>query len=327
MRRGSRLWFIAGAFVVAVAAFVVAKSGTKAKITSQDARLFATEPEHYPFTMIAYGDLRTTRLSNHSRTDPERREALIARIAEEKPDILIINGDLVLSGGNPADWREFDKETQAWRDARIKVLPVVGNHEARGDAKLRNYFHEFPDLGERRWYSARYGNVMLLILDSELDDGPGSLQWQWLISELDHLPAATQFVIVSMHHPPYTHSSSHLVPGRGHSVRSSEHELAKLLESRQGQLPARILVIASHVHNYERYEHGGVMYIVSGGGGATPYAVVRQPGDFYSQPGPTYHYCHMTVDHDKLRFEMLKLENTGSGFVFNVRDHFELNAK
>ena len=326
MRRGPKLFFIVTLLIVALATLVAAGSKTKAKTIPQDPRLFAADPKQYPFTLIAYGDLRTTELSNHSRTDPERRQALIARIAQEKPDIVIINGDLVLNGGSAADWREFDKETRGFRDAKIKVLPVVGNHETRGDAKLRNYFHEFPDLGERRWYSVRYGNLLLLNLDSESNDGPGSSQWQWLVSELDHLVADTQFVFVSMHHPPYTHSGNHL-PGRGHAARSSEQQLARLLESRQRQLHAKIIVIGSHVHNYERYEHNGVMYIVSGGGGATPYSVARLPSDFYSQPGPTYHYCRMTLDQGRLSFEMVKLEDSGSQFVFNVRDAFQLEAK
>lgn len=327
MRRRSKLLVLISLFIFALATFLAARSRTEAKITPQDARLFASQPGHYPFTLIAYGDLRTTKLTNHSRTDPERRQALIARIADERPDIVMIGGDLILNGGDVADWREFARETRAWRDAQFKVLPAIGNHETRGDSKLRNYFHEFPDLHERRWYSARYGNLLLLSMDSESDDNSGSAQWQWLVWELDHLPAETQFVIVSMHHPPYTHSSDHLVPGRGHSVRSSEQQLAKLFESRQSKLQARIIVIASHVHNYERYEHNGVMYIVTGGGGATPYTVTRKPGDFYNQPGPTYHYCRLTVDRGKLKFEMVKLENSASQFVFNVRDVFQLELK
>ena len=325
MRRSLNRFSPVGLLILALATFVAGWAKSKT-IAPQDARLLATDPKHYPFTLVAYGDLRTTAPANHSATDPERRQALIARIADEKPDIVVINGDIVLKGGNPSDWREFSTETQAWRSAQIKVLPVVGNHETRGDAMLRNYFQQFPDLQGRRWYSARYGNVLLLTLDSESDDGPGSEQWQWLVSELDHLPAETQFVIVSMHHPPYTHSSNHL-PGRGHSTRSSEQHLARLFESRQSQLRARLLVVSSHVHNYERYEHGGVMYIVSGGGGATPYAVARQPGDFYNQRGPAYHYCRITVDQGKLKFEMVKLESSGPRFVFNVRDAFEIQAK
>ena len=326
MTRRPKLLLFAALVILAMAAFLPARPKVKQKAASGKEQLFAAEPKQYPFTLIAYGDLRTTEPSNHSATDPERRQALIARITEEKPDLVMIGGDLVLTGGNASDWREFNKETKPWRDANIQVLPAIGNHETRGDSELHNYFRQFPYLQQRRWYSARYGNILLLILDSESDDKPGSPQWDWIVSELDHVPADTQFIVFTMHHPPYTHSSDHL-PGRGHSARPSEQHLAELFESRQNQLHARIIVIGSHVHNYERYEHNRVMYIVSGGGGATPYTVERQPGDFYNQPGPTYHYCRISVDHNKLSFEMVKLETTSSQFVFNVRDSFQIEEK
>ncbi|HTD23688.1 MAG TPA: metallophosphoesterase family protein [Terriglobales bacterium] len=69
-----------------------------------DEQLFAAQPKQYPFTLVAYGDLRTTHPSNHFVTDPNRRRVLIARIAAEKPDLLVVNGDLVYKGGSRGDW-------------------------------------------------------------------------------------------------------------------------------------------------------------------------------------------------------------------------------
>lgn len=40
--------------------------------------------------------------------------------------------------------------------------------------------------------------------------------------------------------------------GGGHSARSPEQKLARMLEARQQNLRARILVVSGHVHNYER---------------------------------------------------------------------------
>jgi hypothetical protein len=34
-------------------------------------------------------------------------------------------------------------------------------------------------------------------------------------------------------------------------------------------------VSAGHIHNYERLERDGVVYLVSGGGGAAPYEIDR----------------------------------------------------
>jgi Icc-related predicted phosphoesterase len=331
MYKHPRFFAAAVGTVLLLATLLVAKHKSKSQPVPNDVQatnplFFAAEPKQYPFSLIAYGDLRTTDPSNHLVADPARRQALIARIASEKPDLVLINGDLVYKGGNPADWQEFDKETRPWREAQIKILPVVGNHDTSGDPDLQNYFQEFPKLEGRRWYSVRYGNVLLLTLDSESDHAPGSPQWNWINQELDHVPAEVRFIIFSMHHPPYTQSSDHMFGG-GHSARESEKLLAQLFETKQKQLGARIIAIAGHVHNYERYDRNGVMYIVSGGGGASPYAVQRQPGDFYNQPGPTYHYCKVTVDRDKLKLEMLKLELANGQFVFNGRDSFEITVQ
>ena len=84
--------------------------------------------------------------------------------------------------------------------------------------------------------------------------------------------------------------------------------------------------MAGHVHNYERYERAGVTYLVSGGGGATPYMVPRSPTDFYRDPGPTYHICTFSVQHDELRFQMLKLTFEGAQALWTVKASFVSRA-
>jgi hypothetical protein len=66
------------------------------------------------------------------------------------------------------------------------------------------------------------------------------------------------------------------------------------------------------------------MYIVSGGGGATPYMIRRRPEDVYTDPGATYHYCRFHVDGSHLKGEMVKYVDANN---FQVRDMFELSAK
>ncbi len=281
---------------------------------------------HQPFAFVGYGDMRFTNPANTKDSNPTVRQAEIARIAEERPAFVLISGDLVRNGGNSQDWNIFDSETAPLRQGRVMVFPALGNHDVRGGEgeALENYFRRFPQINNRRWYSVQAGNVLVFVLDSVSADG--GQQLHWLERGLDVLPRGTDFVLVCLHHPPITHSSESM-HGGGHAQRPREQQLASMLEQRQRALRARIIVLAGHVHNYERYERGGVTYVVSGGGGATPYMVPRTSGDFYRDTGPTYHICNFSVHPGELKFQMLKLELEGRRPVWSVRDTFELRAQ
>ena len=281
----------------------------------------------YPFAFVGYGDMRFTNPVDTRNSSPRMRRAEVARITQEKPAFVLVSGDIVLRGENAQDWKVFDAETAPLRSAGIELFPTLGNHDVVGERRaLSNYFQRFPQLGYRRWYSVRAGNTLVFVLDSTSDDGPGSAQWRWLEQGLDALPVDIDFVLVTLHHPPVTRSIDY-ISGGGHSARAQERQLALLLEKYQQSLWARIIVLSGHVHNYERYERGGVTFIVSGGGGATPYMVQRASDDFYRNPGPTYHICNFTVDRGELRFQMLKLTLEGNQPRWIVGDSFVLRAE
>ncbi len=281
---------------------------------------------HTPFTFVAYGDLREAPVANTKDTDPVRRKALIDSITKADPAFILVSGDLPLRGDNANDWAQWDSETRAWQDAKIPIYPALGNHDIRGDMNvaLDNYFRRFPQLKRSRYYSVRAGNVLVLTLDSTQPDNEGP-QFQWVSSQLKQIPSDVDFVIFDMHHPAYTHSSDQIGKG-GHSPRPAEQQFAKYLEETQQHTRARFVVFAGHVHNYERYEHGGVMYIVSGGAGAKWYEIPRQPDDFYKDPGASYHYCQVRSDKGRLDFSMIKLEMKGDHSTFEKRDSFTLDA-
>ena len=109
--------------------------------------------------------------------------------------------------------------------------------------------------------------------------------------------------------------------------RATKKKISPPISKRNRRVPrAKFLVIAGHNHNYERYEHNGVMYIVSGGGGATPYMPHRDPSDFYQGVGPTYHYCLITMEAGKLNFEMYKLTEALGNFGWEKADNFALTV-
>lgn len=279
------------------------------------------------FTFAAFGDLRETQPDNHSATDPERRQAIIAEIARLNPKFVLVSGDLVYKGQNAADWKQWEDETAAWTKEKLPVFPVLGNHELWGDqAKaLDNYFQNFPQLERSRYYMVRAGNVVVLALDSSLPTTSGP-QFDWLKERLEKLGKNVGFAVVLLHHPPITHSTDRLFGG-GHSVRPAEAALGHFLEDEQQKIAARIVVIAGHVHNYERYERGGVTFIVSGGGGASPYEIPRAEGDVYKDPGPSYHYLKIDVSGATMRIGMEKLILLNQKAVWNERDSVEIQSQ
>jgi 3',5'-cyclic AMP phosphodiesterase CpdA len=299
--------------------------GTFSGLAAENHANLAFDPGPLPFKFVAYGDMRMTDPSNHHDTDPDRRKAIIAAIAQQQPKFVLISGDLVLNGSSVEDWAEYDKEIKPITDAGATIFPALGNHDVRGNIEtaLSNYFQRFPLLKQSRYYSVKAGNVLVITLDSE-EDAPKSPQRQWLDGVLrNEVSRDVQFVVICLHHPPYTNFTMTMV---GHEARHEEKDLAEYLEKQQKSSKAKFLVIGGHNHNYERYEHNGVMYIVTGGGGATPYMPHRGPNDFFQGAGPTYHYCLVTMEPGKLNFEMYKLTESPGKFSWEKADNFALTV-
>ena len=279
------------------------------------------------FQFVAFGDTRFHDPSDKQAANPAIRRALVAAINKENPAFISIGGDIVYDGDDPSDWKVWDSETTVWREHEIPVYPALGNHDLKGNLQnaLRNYFSRFPGIRESRFYSVSVGNTMMFVLDSSLNEVSGP-QGEWLSSELDHLSPSVDFVFLVFHHPPYTSSSDEKVFGGGHSARSSEQALARDLEERQQNSRARFIVFNGHVHNYERHEHGGVTYFVTGGGGAHAYPIVRQSGDLFKDPGVNYHYLLVAVDHNHVTVSMRKVEIKDGNEVWSQPDSVTITA-
>lgn len=262
-----------------------------------------------PFHFVAYGDTRFTDPADTEASNPPARRALVQAIAETHPAFISIGGDISYNGNDANDWKVWDSETAAWRDEKIPVYPALGNHDLHGDQQvaLANYFARFPELNNSRYYSVRAANTLMLVLDSSLDELSGA-QGQWLTQQLDGMPGDVDFVFIVLHHPPYTSSSDDKKYGGGHSARRPEQILAKMLESRQQGMRARIVVFSGHVHNYERHEHGGVTYFVTGGGGAHAYPIERARDDPFRDKNINYHYLLADVGPKRLKITMCRLD-------------------
>ena len=302
-------------------------------LISQPGPSFVVKDSDLPrnFSIIAYGDMRFTDPSNTNPANPEARKALVAKIADLHPDALILTGDVPWHGTIAADYDEYRVETAAWRAEKLRVYPALGNHEFSGkgpDNALENWWGTFPELKDRRWYSVALGSrVYLICLDSNSDLKPGSAQRTWLEDQVAHLPAKVQFVFVALHHPPVAdiQTKFHV----DHNPRPNEISLRDYLSKIAPASHAQFIVVAGHIHNYERAAVDGVTYLVSGGGGAHPYEVDRTPQDQYQATDfPNFHYIVFRLEGRKLKATMVRLAfPMGAQPEWQVRDNFVITAK
>jgi len=280
-----------------------------------------------PLQFIVYGDTRFTDARETVASSPGARRALVEKVAAEHPQALVLTGDLVWHGGELDDYRVFSEETASWRELRLRVYPVLGNHEFSRCAEaqcLENFWQVFPELRGQRWYAVSLGSrIRILALDSNAKLGAGSEQRAWLEHELATLDGAVRFVILAMHHPPVADDGAWV-------LRDNERALTEVLARAAAHTRARLIVCAGHVHNYERFEQDGVVYLVSGGGGAKPLPVVRrEPGDRYPDPDfPNYHYVRFVLDGERLAGEMVRLTDyeARAPHVWAVKDRFDVLA-
>jgi hypothetical protein len=282
-----------------------------------------------PPTVVAYGDMRFTDPANVTATNPAARRALVQRISADKPDAILLNGDVPWHGGDSSDYAVYRAETQVWRDANLRIFPALGNHEFAGcevPRCLANWWAAFPKLKGRRWYSVRLGaKIYAIALDSDDSLLPGSNQLRWLQSQIASLPADVEFVLISMHHPPVADIQTRFIVD--HNPRPNEIALAEFLQTASAACRARFIVAAGHIHNYQRFLQDGIVYLVSGGGGAAPYQIDRTPLDLYQDSEfPNYHYVKFVLDGDTLRGTMYRLADP-SARTWEAKDKFDVHVK
>jgi acid phosphatase type 7 len=279
-----------------------------------------------PLTFIIYGDMRFTDPAETTAAAPGPRVALVNQIASEAPDAVLLTGDIPWHG-TLQDYGVYAEETAIWRERHLRIYPVLGNHEFQLCAEaecLEDWWQTFPVLRGRRWYELALGSqVRFFALDSNSPLRPGSPQRLWLEQEVQALPREVRFVILALHHPPVADLALLI-------TRANERSLATYLSSIAPRSAARYIVAAGHVHNYERFEKNGVVYLVSGGGGAKPLKVHHERADFYRQNTfPNFHYIRFRLQGDRLTAQMVRLEDWDAPMphTWAVKDQFEVVAK
>ena len=276
---------------------------------------------------FAYGDTRFTQRDGVANA--VARRALVARIASENPAAIFIGGDLVYDGSNREDYETYKAETEAWLQAKIPIFPALGNHEFRGcdhdwSACLENWWGGAAPSAVRslRWYSVTLGpKAMVLVLDSDSSLKPRSGQRTWFEQQIAKAGCQMEFVFIVLHYPPVRDP---IFP----RVRD-EKEIARYLSKNTRSLHARVVVVGSHIHNYERFRRDDVTYLVSGGGGAKPAPVLRLFDELSRlETAANFHYIRFRLDGGNLQGTMVRFDpNRPAETAWTEPDRFEVRAK
>lgn len=208
-----------------------------------------------------YGDVR----GGHA----VHRQLVEAMLAEPL-DLVAVTGDMVLRGSDEADWQRFFTITAPLLGS-VSYLPAIGNHDLGWDGADSTSMADAEDVftlpagpvgrpAGTYWYSYDLADVHLVFLDSNAYERLE--QERWLEADLAAARARKVRAILAITHDgPYS---------RGY------HRGSTLGRTRYVPILARYhvdYVMSGHDHLYQRGEAGGIRYVVSGGGGASLYAV------------------------------------------------------
>lgn len=208
-----------------------------------------------PFTFAVLGDTS----SGRNGFDMEHKRVINSVMTYTYPEFLILSGDLVMDGRRKDDWVSFfEVEREILRNTPIYASR--GNNEEYGKKYFHQYFHKKED---PLWYSFDYAGCHFIALDILKGQGqryydsfrPGDEQFSWLLKDLQsaaNINAA--FTFVFFHAPVF--------PPHGDTSQVLE-ELLHPVFSKYG-----VDMVFNGTHTFSRAEKDGVVYYISGGGGA-----------------------------------------------------------
>ena len=247
----------------------------------------------------------------------------------------IHTGDIVHDGsicsGSDSGWNQYLRAYFDVYDDNIKQNPLftaIGNHEEgyNGYCGYTSYTDVYylpenaPSGHEEEYYSFDWGNIHVVVLDTEQDYEDGSTQNNWLKNDLQNTDR--RWIVAAFHKPAYS-------SGPHGSKQSVQDEIVPVLEYYGVDV-----VLNGHDHSYERtcpikddacttIDDGGVVYFVTGGAGAPLYG---SSGDWFTaKTAKKYHFllfnvndCQMditAIDEDGDTFDTLTINKCLGNFA------------
>jgi hypothetical protein len=261
--------------------------------------IFRTDDPAAPYAFVVVGD---------SGCGCPTQLAVRDRMLRVPADFFLSTGDMIYEVARP---EEFDPGFFVpYRDLiRRRVFwPVLGNHDIQtaGGQPWRDVFHTPANnpAGSEHYYSFRYGNVHVVVLDSNAATGPTSAQSRFLDQEFATSTAVWK--VVAFHHTIYS-SGAH---GSATAIRAN---LVPVFDRHRVDL-----VFMGHDHIYERTRPlradqivgagDGTVYVTTGGGGKSITAAGGAAFTAYTES--SFHFVRVAVDGGVLNAEMIRADGS-----------------
>ncbi|MCZ2400705.1 MAG: metallophosphoesterase [Phycisphaerae bacterium] len=281
---------------------------------------FRTErPVQEPFSFVVFGD---------SGKGTKAQFQVAAQMAALAPDFMVHTGDVVYPDGSRGRYRKrfFDPYRELLPS--VAFWPCLGNHDVSlPGAEAYHEIFELPENGppdqpaeQNYWFD--YGQARFVVLNSNLPEAELSASVApWLAQALKGAPP-WRFAV--FHHPPYT-AGSHKPSG------ALQRVIVPVLEA--GGID---IVFNGHDHMYQRTEPllagqpaaaasaddaaalvapgsdgatvRGIVYIVSGAGGARLYDLApadRRPAYFAALDNSVHSFTHVRIDGSTLHLRQI----------------------
>lgn len=247
-----------------------------------------------PLSFIVFGD---------SGKGTDAQYALARRMVALRPDFLLHTGDLVYGEGERVDYAERFFAPYAPLLREVPFWPCLGNHDindGHGSGPYREVF-ELPENGPpgeppEHHYWFQIGPVRVAVIDSNVSrEALAARVAPWLREVMQRPGARWRFV--SLHHPPWS------IGPHGSDERLRETLVPVFEQTRVD------VVFAGHDHLYARSRPiragrvvppgQGVVYVVSGAGGARLYEARRvdPPPEWLAAWDDRHHsFTHVRID-------------------------------
>lgn len=203
----------------------------------------------------------------------DRREQEVADLVKSwQPEFIVTVGDDYYDTAGGTGEEQYDRSVGelygAWlRDGDNAFFPALGNHDYSDAMPGPDTYLAYFDLpgngspnssGNERYYEFVEGPVHFFVLNSNDEEPDGidanSKQARWLKAAL--AASTSPWNVVVSHYPPYSSDIEH----------GSNPQVAWPFAEWGADV-----VLNGHAHTYERIERDGIVYLVNGLGGDTPY--------------------------------------------------------